>query len=159
MTTAYKQLGFLEKDKTQVTEKLNGLLANYQLYYQKLRNFHWNVTGPEFFDIHEQLEHEYNDVKLLIDEVAERIRTFGATPLSNLTDYLATSEIKESSPDTNADDMMGIVLEDMNTLFGHHLMAIEAANEVGDLSTADLLTKELKRLEKKHWMFTSFNKK
>ena len=28
-------------------ENLNKLLSDYQVFYQKLRNYHWNVTGPD----------------------------------------------------------------------------------------------------------------
>ena len=37
-----------EKLLPTITE-LNTLLADYSLYYQKLRSFHWNVLGHNFF--------------------------------------------------------------------------------------------------------------
>ena len=47
----------LDKEKTAKTvSELNILLADYHLYYQKLRNFHWNVIGKNFFDLHEKFE-------------------------------------------------------------------------------------------------------
>ncbi len=45
----------IEESKVLV-EKLNELLANYQIYYQNLRNFHWNVSGPNFFELHAKFE-------------------------------------------------------------------------------------------------------
>ena len=66
----------LDKDKTALTvDELNILLADYHLYYQKLRNFHWNVIGKNFFDLHEKFEEMYDDAKLKIDEIAERVLT------------------------------------------------------------------------------------
>ncbi|MDX1428321.1 MAG: DNA starvation/stationary phase protection protein, partial [Salegentibacter mishustinae] len=42
----------LDKNKTKNTvQELNVLLADYHIYYQKLRNFHWNVIGKNFFDL------------------------------------------------------------------------------------------------------------
>jgi starvation-inducible DNA-binding protein len=59
----------LDKNKTKDTVKeLNVLLADYHMYYQKLRNFHWNVTGQNFFDLHVQFEDMYNEAKVKIDE-------------------------------------------------------------------------------------------
>jgi len=55
---------------------LNILLADYHMHYQKLRNFHWNVTGSNFFELHEKFEELYEDIKLKIDEIAERIFIF-----------------------------------------------------------------------------------
>ncbi len=34
-----------------VVMELNNLLADYHLYYQKLRSNHWNILGKNFFEI------------------------------------------------------------------------------------------------------------
>jgi starvation-inducible DNA-binding protein len=44
----YKKLGFEKEETEEIVEALNLLLANYHVHYQKLRNFHWNVEGPDF---------------------------------------------------------------------------------------------------------------
>ena len=89
----YKKLGFSNEETQELVDHLNKLLANYQVHYQKLRNFHWNVEGPDFFDLHEQFEIEYDAVKAQIDEIAERIRVFGANPISTMQGYLDVAEI------------------------------------------------------------------
>ena len=69
-------MNYLNLDKEKVTntaKELNVLLADYHLYYQKLRNFHWNIVGKHFFDLHEKFEEMYDDAKLKVDEIAERI--------------------------------------------------------------------------------------
>lgn len=152
----HKNLGFDVKEKQEVVSSLNALLANYQVHYQKLRNFHWNVKGSDFFDLHQQFEEEYNAVLLQIDEIAERIRTFGATPFSTLKEYLAESNIQESLPGASSDEMVQELLDDYGILMSYLIEAIEASNEVGDIGTADFLTKYMKRMEKRHWMFTAF---
>ena len=74
----------LDPDKINDTAKeLNVLLADYHLYYQKLRNFHWNIVGNHFFDLHEKFEELYDDAKLKVDEIAERILTLRFQPISN----------------------------------------------------------------------------
>lgn len=66
----------LDTNKTEATvEQLNVLLADHHLYYQKLRNFHWNVIGENFFDLHAKFEEMYTDTLIKIDEIAERILT------------------------------------------------------------------------------------
>jgi len=159
MTTiqsTFRDLGFIKEETKAIVDKLNILLANYQIHYQKLRNFHWNVKGSDFFDIHEQFELEYNTVKLNIDEIAERIRTFGSTPYSTLKKYLEISEIEESRSDLTSDEMVDEIISDFTIILGHIVVAIEVAQENGDLGTVDMLIKDLKRLEKRHWMFSSF---
>ena len=88
----------INEEKTMpVVVELNKLLADYHIYYQKLRNFHWNVLGKNFFDLHAQFETLYNDAQHKIDEIAERILTLRYHPMSNLSEYLEISEITESS--------------------------------------------------------------
>lgn len=90
----YRKLGFDNEETKEIVESLNKLMANYHVHYQKLRNYHWNVEGHSFFELHEFFELEYNAVKLQIDEIAERIRVFGKKPVSTLKEYLEISEIK-----------------------------------------------------------------
>ncbi|MBR9859178.1 DNA starvation/stationary phase protection protein [bacterium] len=153
----YKALGFtLEETKT-ITEKLNILLANYQIHYQKLRAFHWNVTGKDFFDVHEQFEIEYNYAKKVIDDIAERIRIFGARPYSTMSKYLEVAQIEEVDEDLSADKMVAEIISDFEILTGFIIEAAEESTELGDLGTTDLLNSILKRIEKRHWMLSAFN--
>ena len=71
----------LDNTKTkELAEKLNILLANYSVFYQNTRGFHWNIKGDTFFELHVKFEELYNDLVIKIDEVAERILTLGYTP-------------------------------------------------------------------------------
>ncbi|MGM0480000.1 MAG: Dps family protein [Bacteroidota bacterium] len=154
----YKKLGFESEETKEVVKNLNLLLANLHVHYQKLRNYHWNVTGADFFDIHETTEAEYNEVVLEIDEIAERIRVFGATPISTLKEYLEVSEIQETGTDLKAMEMVKEILRDQEVLLSFMVETIEAARAIGDISTDDLVTGFMKRREKMHWMLTSFVK-
>ena len=81
-----------------VVSELNVLLTDFHVHYQKLRNFHWNILGKNFFDLHNRFEEMYNDTRVKIDEVAERIVTLKYHTISKLSDYIEVSRIKESSP-------------------------------------------------------------
>jgi len=86
-------------DKTQaihLADKLNELLANYSVFYQNTRGYHWNIKGEKFFELHLKFEELYNDLLLKIDDIAERILTLGHTPKHNYTDYRTNSTVKES---------------------------------------------------------------
>src|SRR6478736_9047862 len=87
------KLGWTSEETERITQVLNQLLANYSVHYQKLRNYHWNVKGPDFFDLHEQFEMQYNEALQNIDDIAERIRIFQETPMSTMKEYLDASEI------------------------------------------------------------------
>jgi len=142
-----------------VVEELNKLLADYQLYYQKLRNFHWNIIGKNFFDLHVQFEEMYDDAKLKIDEIAERVITLNYHPLSNLSDYLEISEVKESNPLKKDTEMVSMLMEDQLTIIGQFRKVIKKANEAEDEGTIDLIGAYLREMEKSHWMLNSWLKK
>ena len=150
----YRKLGFDSEETKKVVEHLSILLANLHVHYQKLRNYHWNVEGHEFFELHELFEQEYNAVKLQIDEIAERIRVFGKTPMSTLKEYLDIAEIKETGTDLSAKEMGKEVLNDFEILLSFMINAVDAAENVNDLATEDLIIGYIKRTEKTHWTFT-----
>jgi starvation-inducible DNA-binding protein len=155
----YSKLGYSEKETNELVTLMNTLLANYNVHYQKLRNFHWNVVGADFFDIHEQFEMQYNDAKVFIDEIAERIRVFGKTPLSTMKDYLEESEIKEASTDIEAMQMVKFIIEDYRVLMERMFDVLDTAIEYGDSGTEDMIKDQIKKIEKYHWMMTSFSSK
>merc|ERR1712146_297947 len=72
--------------------KLNDLLANYQVFYQNLRGFHWDIRGRAFFELHAKFEEFYLDSIEKIDEIAERVLTLENVPLHAYEDYLKISE-------------------------------------------------------------------
>ncbi|MDN3205231.1 Dps family protein [Algoriphagus sediminis] len=154
---AYSKLGFKPMEAVELTDALNNLLANYSVHYQKLRNYHWNVKGPEFFDVHEKFEDQYNDAKVAIDDIAERIRVFNQTPLSTMADYLKKSEIKETGTDLSAMEMVEEILQDYRMILEHLMHVVEMAVEHGDSGTEDLAKGLIKKVEKNHWMMLAFS--
>ncbi len=153
---SFVRLGYTKLETAELVEALNKLLANYSVHYQKLKNFHWNVKGGDFFDIHEQFEQQYTYVREAIDEIAERIRVFGQTPMSTMKEYLENSEIKESGTDLTGLEMVGEILKDYEVLLEYMFNVVEVAIDNGDSGTEDLIKAYIKKTEKDHWMLTSF---
>ncbi len=150
----------LDTTKTEKTvEQLNILLADYHLYYQKLRNFHWNVEGINFFDLHEKFEEMYDDAKEKIDEIAERILTLKHTPVSNLTDYLKLTNIEEASSDHGDMKMVDILLTDHGKIIDQMRKIVEVADDANDEGTIDLIGAYIRELEKTSWMLDVWTKK
>src|SRR5690606_39160639 len=86
----------VEKSK-KLAEKLNELLADYSVFYQNIRGYHWNIKGDKFFELHDKFQELYEDLFVKIDEVAERIRTLGHTPNHQYSVYLKEAKVKEST--------------------------------------------------------------
>ena len=67
---------------------LNGLLANFQIYFQNLRGLHWNIKRKNFFELHAKFEEFYTDSQLKVDDIAKCILTLQGKPLHTFTDYI-----------------------------------------------------------------------
>ncbi|MBL7953214.1 MAG: DNA starvation/stationary phase protection protein [Flavobacteriales bacterium] len=145
-------------DRKRIVDSLNILLANYQVHYQKLRNYHWNVTGGDFFDIHEQLELQYTQAQENIDLIAERVRVFQARPLSTYAEYLKESSLKEDSTVPESEKMMKNLLADYVMLIDLMCDTVDLTLELSDSGTERLVKGFIEQLEKQHWMLSSFTK-
>ena len=152
----FNQLGYLKTETEEITGVLNKLLANYSVHYQKLRNFHWNVKGQAFFDLHVEFEKQYNEAIIVIDEIAERVRVFGRTPLSTMREYLNESQIEEPKKGINSSDMVKFIIEDYHLLMDNIFEVIELSLEYGDSGTEDMMKGFIKTLEKHHWILTTY---
>lgn len=152
-------LGLDEKKTSNTVKELNVLLADYHLYYQKLRNYHWNVIGKNFFDLHEKFEELYDDAKLKVDEIAERILTLRYQPTSNLSEYLELSNLKESKSDISDSQMIKNLLEDHGTLLKQMRKVVEVAEKGDDEGTIDLIGGYIRELEKTSWMLDAWKMK
>lgn len=150
----------LDSNKTKATVKeLNVLLADYHIYYQKLRNFHWNVIGKNFFDLHEKFEELYDDAKLKVDEIAERILTLRYQPTSNLSEYLKASNLEEAKSDISDSKMIELLLKDHGLILKQMRKVIETAEKADDEGTIDLIGAYIRELEKTSWMLDAWKMK
>lgn len=140
-------------------DTLNILLADYHMHYQKLRNFHWNITGPHFFELHVKFEEFYEDAKLKIDEIAERILTLRGKPVSNLSAYLNLSSIKEANTMLIDHEMVTSILEDHKLLLKQLKIVTAAAEDAKDDGTLDITGTYIGEIEKISWMLNAWNQK
>jgi len=145
-----------KKDFKQSVIELQLLLSDYHMYYQKLRNFHWNVKGKHFFDLHDRFEEMYGDARVKIDEIAERILTLRAQPYSNYSDYLRHSSLEEANSGMSSTEMVTEVLMDHTILIDRMRRVASSASEVDDEGTVDLIGAYIRELEKSSWMLDAW---
>jgi starvation-inducible DNA-binding protein len=148
-----------DKKLVPVVAELNQLLAEYNVYYQKMRSFHWNVLGKNFFDLHNQFEALYNDAKIKIDETAERILTLRYHPVSKFGEYLKLAEIKETSAHIADEEMVKHILKDHQILLKQMKKVIDKAEKSGDEGTIDMIGAYIADMEKSSWMLDAWNRK
>ena len=152
-------IGVNEDTRKSVTDILNKLLASEHVLYIKIRNYHWNVVGPQFHSLHELFEAQYTALQESIDELAERIRVLGYNAVGTMAEFIQLSDIKEDAPGVfpPAGEMVA------NALDGHEVTIRdlrEAIDTVGDdcndQGTADFLTAKMEEHEKMAWMLRAF---
>lgn len=150
------RIGIDQSQSSALATQLNVLLADYQLYYQNLRGFHWNIKGPQFFELHLKFEELYNEAQIAIDEIAERILTLGEQPLHTFSDYLKHSEIPEAKSVSGAQNTVNGVLDGLKALIERERNILNSASEAGDEGTVDLMTGYLSAQEKLTWMLAAY---
>lgn len=154
-------MGYLDLDENKVNDiakELNILLADYHLYYQKLRNFHWNIVGENFFTLHVKFEEMYDDTLIKIDDIAERILTLGHQPVSNFSEYLKLAHVEESPATLSDVEMVKTLIGDHGKLIGQLRQTLDKASDAGDEGTADFISGYIAELEKTSWMLNAWAK-
>lgn len=152
-------IDFQGEHTSKTISELNGLLSDLQVYYQNLRGFHWNIKGPQFFELHTKFEELYDAAAMKIDEVAERILTLGGTPLHAFEDYLSTTSVEVRKDVSEAQPIMESIFSMHLTLLNKMREVIGVAAENDDEGTQDLIAPMISEIEKINWMFGAYLKK
>jgi starvation-inducible DNA-binding protein len=156
MMSTQTRIGLDPERSKQLSEKLNQLLANYQVFYINARGFHWNIKGEKFFELHAKFEELYNDLLVKVDEIAERILTLGHTPLHTFSDYTAISNIQEAKNVSGGKEAMQNILQSFTTLIQVQREIADTASETGDEGTGALMSDYIREQEKLVWMYSAY---
>ena len=149
-------IGLHSGNASQLAEKLNHLLANYQVFYMNVRGYHWNVRGIEFFQLHEKFEELYTDLLVKVDEVAERILTLGHQPVHAYSDYMTLSSIQEDKNVSDGQTCVKGVLTGYQTLIELQREVLALASDADDEGTAAQAGDYIREQEKTVWMLGAY---
>jgi len=150
-------IGIPEKDIEEIVKSLNTLLADEYALYTKTRNAHWNVNGPNFHSLHKFFESQYEALDLIVDDIAERVRSLGHYALGSLKDFLAVTHMDEENHDfSNPNQIIQTLVNDHETIIRIIRNDITPiADKYKDLGTADFATGLMEQHEKMAWMLRS----
>jgi starvation-inducible DNA-binding protein len=149
-------IGIEDKNRQAVVSLLSKLLADEYVLYTKTRNYHWNVVGPHFNDLHKFFESQYGSLDGDIDEIAERIRSLGAKTGATLGEFVKNSRIEEHTSDfPSSDKMVSNLVEDHESVIQTLREDVSACEQNNDVGTADFLTGLMEKHEKTAWMLRS----
>ena len=149
-------LGLPIKESEELVNELNGLLSNFQIYYQNLRGLHWNIRGKRFFDLHLKFEELYNDTQIKIDLIAERVLTLGGTPLHTFADYIENSKLQIGKNISKDVEAIQLILESLSVLLQAERVILAKAAEINDEGTNSMMSDFIAEQEKTNWMLKAW---
>ena len=149
-------LGLDKQESANLVNELNGLLANFQIYYQNLRGLHWNIKGKNFFELHVKFEELYTDSQVKIDEIAERILTLQGKPLHTFADYIENSSVPVGKNISNDVEAVELVVSSLSELLEIERVILDLSDTSDDEGTNSMVSDLISEQEKTIWMLNSW---
>ncbi|MBR9921560.1 MAG: DNA starvation/stationary phase protection protein [Bacteroidetes bacterium] len=149
-------IGLDVKKSEVLAEKLNVLLANYSIFYQNTRGYHWNIKGEKFFELHLKFEELYNDLLMKIDEIAERVLTLGHAPNHRYSLYQTQATITESTQVSEGIKAVENILDSFQKIISQQRELLDISADAEDEGTNALMSDYIRDQEKLVWMYSAF---
>jgi starvation-inducible DNA-binding protein len=153
-TSPAPDLGLSAANTQGVAAILSRLLANEQVLYARLHNYHWNLVGMAFGPLHALFQQQYEALAIVIDDVAERVRMLGPNVPGTLTEFLQLATLVERPGDLpDAPGMVAQLVADHEAIIRHLRRDLRACDEqYDDMGTSDYLTGLMEQHEKDAWL-------
>lgn len=145
-------IGIDESNRNQIADGLKNLLADSYTLYLQTHNFHWNVTGPQFRELHLMFEEHYTELATAVDEIAERIRTLGIAAPGTYQAFAQLSAIKEVEGVPSAEDMVTLLTKGHEQVVKTCRAVLKTSQAADDESTSALVSDRMRIHEKTAWM-------
>jgi starvation-inducible DNA-binding protein len=156
MKTTLTRIGLEEQKTAELTDKLNVLLANYQVFQMNVRGFHWNIKGEKFFELHAKFEELYEDLAVKIDEIAERILTLGASPWHTYERYLNASKVEVAENKSEGVGAVRSLLDAFQILIVLQRDLLDLSADANDEGTNAMMSDYIREQEKLTWMYSAY---
>lgn len=148
-------IGIKEEDRLNIAEGLKALLANSYTLYLQTHNFHWNVTGPRFRELHLMFEEQYTELATAVDEIAERIRTLGVLAPGTYAEFARLSSVEEVEGEIEAETMIQLLKQAHEQVVTSCRQVLSVAQRADDESSVALISDRMRIHEKTAWMLRS----
>ncbi len=145
-------IGISETDRQAIAEGLSALLAESYTLYLQTHNFHWNVTGPHFRDLHLMFQEQYTELSVAVDDIAERIRALGFPAPGTYSAFARLSQITPVEGVPSAQVMVQTLTQCHEHLVKTCRRVLKLAEAGDDESTSSLASDRMRVHEKTAWM-------
>ena len=145
-------IGLKQAERESIAEGLKRLLADSYTLYLQTHNFHWNVTGPQFRELHLMFEEHYTELATAVDDIAERIRTLGVVAPGTYRQFAELSAIDEVEDVPAAAEMVKLLMRGHEQVVKTSRAVLASAQDAADESSAALISDRMRVHEKTAWM-------
>jgi starvation-inducible DNA-binding protein len=149
----YSSVPYLtEKQSDAIIKALQQSLYALNDLHLTLKHVHWNVEGPNFIAVHEMIDPQVDDVRLMADAIAERIAMLGGVP-DGRSGMLVASRTWPEYPVGRADttERLEAFANYFDDIINVHHHSSEVSGDNGDDVTAGIVQGQLEELEKYNW--------
>jgi starvation-inducible DNA-binding protein len=157
-TATTSQTGKSIRKDTPVVEALNLVLADSYALMALSHLAHWNVEGPDFFQLHKAFEEHYENLFEAVDEIAERVRALDAYAIGGLGKFAKTAGLDEFSSPAPQKDYVAALIVAHEKVVDDATRTRDLAGQEHDLETQDLMIRRIQWHEKTIWMLKSYLK-
>ncbi len=147
--------GLAEPSRQAISDGLYRVLADTYALYLKTQNFHWNVTGLEFYSLHILFEKQYEELAEAVDEIAERIRALGFFVDACFSSFKEATSVQDEKKVLNPKDMLMSLIEGHEAMIRNARRVAEIGDKDKDFATVDMLGKRMGAHEKMAWFLRS----
>ncbi len=145
-------IGINKNNRLKIAEGLKRLLADSYTLYLQTHNFHWNVTGSQFRELHLMFEEHYTELAIAVDDIAERIRSLDIAAPGTYKEFVALSAIKEVDGVPSAIEMVDLLTQGHEQIVRTSRDVLKIAQQADDESTLALVSDRMRIHEKTSWM-------
>jgi starvation-inducible DNA-binding protein len=156
MTTI--DIGINKENRTEISDGLKKLLADSYTLYLQTHNFHWNVTGPQFRELHLMFEEHYTELAVAVDDIAERIRTLDVAAPGTYKEFSKLSSVKEVDGVPSSIKMVELLTQGHEQVIKTCRAVLKTAQNADDESTAAVVSDRMRGHEKTAWMLRATTK-
>jgi starvation-inducible DNA-binding protein len=145
-------IGISKKNRAEISDGLKRLLADTYTLYLQTHNFHWNITGPQFRELHLMFEEQYQELALAVDDIAERIRTLDVAAPGTYKAFAELSSVKEVDGVPTSTEMVKYLTKGHEQVVKTARKVLKVAQDADDESSASLVSDRMRVHEKTAWM-------
>ena len=142
--------------RTRSIAALNQLLVDTIMIRDMYKKHHWQLSGITFYQLHLLFDAHYNQLRLLVDEIAERVQLLGGVSIGMPADVAAHTHVNAPPTGREAPDVQitRLVLAHRTVLTFAHEAAAQAGHD-GDDRTNDIIVSSIIREHEKQSWFIS----